>query len=137
MGRRKISIEPLTDDRNRTVTFTKRKAGLFKKAHELSILCEVDIAVIIIGRNHKIYEYSSNDTEKILDRYESHLMDVHERKRPENFGNYKTTSRILDDSLIKGSSSMACSDNSGRTNSNYTKLMNKIYPSNPKTRNSR
>lgn len=137
MGRRKISIEPLTDDRNRTVTFTKRKAGLFKKAHELSILCEVDIAVIIIGRNHKIYEYSSNDTEKILDRYESHLMDVHERKRPENFGNYKTTSRILDDSLIKGSSSMACSDNSGRTNSNYTKLMNKIYPSNVSTRNQR
>ena len=31
MGRRKIEIEPLTDDRNRTVTFVKRKAGLFKK----------------------------------------------------------------------------------------------------------
>ncbi|KAG6849850.1 hypothetical protein H0H93_004344 [Arthromyces matolae] len=38
MGRRKIEIQPIT-----------RKNGLFKKAHELGVLCSVDVAVIIFG----------------------------------------------------------------------------------------
>ncbi|RKP32884.1 SRF-TF-domain-containing protein, partial [Metschnikowia bicuspidata] len=66
MGRRKIEIEPLEDDRNRSVTFVKRKAGLFKKAYELSVLCEVDLAVIIVGSNNKVYEFSSVDTRELL-----------------------------------------------------------------------
>lgn len=95
MGRRKIEIKPLTDDRNRTVTFTKRKAGLFKKAHELSILCEVDVSVIIIGRNHKIYEYSSDKTSEVLDKYTRNQQNIYERKVPEDYGDYEQKSRIL------------------------------------------
>jgi MADS-box transcription factor len=101
MGRRKIEIKPLTDDRNRTVTFTKRKAGLFKKAHELAVLCDVDISVIIIGRNHKIYEYSSNYPEEILTKYRDNFQDIYESKRPNSYGNYELKSRILDESLVK------------------------------------
>lgn len=88
MGRRKIEIQPLTDDRNRTVTFVKRKAGLFKKAHELAVLCQVDLAVIIIGNNNKLYEFSSVDTREILNVYNSGKTP-HESKSPENYGNYK------------------------------------------------
>lgn len=101
MGRRKIAIEPLTDDRNRTVTFTKRKAGLFKKAHELAILCEIDISVIIIGRNHKVYEYSSSDPNKIIERFQSHRDILQESKRPHDYGKYETKSRILDPNKLK------------------------------------
>ncbi|EHL02312.1 putative Transcription factor SMP1 [Glarea lozoyensis 74030] len=54
MGRRKIEIKAIKDDRNRSVTFLKRKGGLFKKAHELSVLCSVDVAVIIFGNNKKL-----------------------------------------------------------------------------------
>lgn len=50
-------------------TFLKRKGGLFKKAHELSVLCSVDVAVIIFGNNKKLYEYSSADIGEILQRY--------------------------------------------------------------------
>lgn len=46
-----------------------RLGGLFKKAHELSVLCSVDIAVIIFGSNKKLYEYSSGDMSDILGRY--------------------------------------------------------------------
>lgn len=60
MGRRKIEIQPLTNERNRSVTFLKRKSGLFKKAHELSVLCSVDIAVLIVGSNNKLYKFTSN-----------------------------------------------------------------------------
>lgn len=104
MGRRKIAIEPLTDDRNRTVTFTKRKAGLFKKAHELAILCEIDISVIIIGRNHKVYEYSSNDPNEIIDRFKAYRDNIQESKRPQNYGSYETKSRILDIAKLKNNS---------------------------------
>ncbi|KAF3985927.1 hypothetical protein FT663_02362 [Candidozyma haemuli var. vulneris] len=92
MGRRKIAIEPLTDDRNRTVTFVKRKAGLFKKAHELAVLCQVDLAVIIVGNNNKIYEFSSVDTPELIKSY-GHC-DIHEQKSPENYGNYKKKSHV-------------------------------------------
>ena len=92
MGRRKIEIEPLTDDRNRTVTFVKRKAGLFKKAHELAVLCQVDLAVIIVGNNNKVYEFSTVDTNEILQAYENTMntrKQLHESKSPENYSDYK------------------------------------------------
>ncbi|KAH3661992.1 hypothetical protein OGAPHI_006173 [Ogataea philodendri] len=93
MGRRKIEIQPINDERNRTVTFVKRKAGLFKKAHELSILCKVDIAVIIIGHNHKVYEYSSNEPQAVIDKYQQ-SEQTQESKRPQDYGNYKLISRL-------------------------------------------
>ncbi|KAG7895709.1 hypothetical protein KL936_000417 [Ogataea polymorpha] len=93
MGRRKIEIQPINDERNRTVTFVKRKAGLFKKAHELSILCKVDIAVIIIGHNHKVYEYSSNNPQAVIEKYQQ-SGQTQESKRPQDYGNYKLVSRV-------------------------------------------
>jgi MADS-box transcription factor len=50
-------------------TFLKRKGGLFKKAHELSVLCSVDVAVFIFGQNKKLYEYSSGDMRELIARY--------------------------------------------------------------------
>ncbi|KAJ7462212.1 hypothetical protein B0H11DRAFT_99862 [Mycena galericulata] len=92
MGRRKIEIQPITHERNRSVTFLKRKNGLFKKAYELGVLCSVDIAVIIFGahtfpffflagnnalisfaeqrpgHNVKLYQYCSGDVQDIVTR---------------------------------------------------------------------
>ena len=93
MGRRKIEIEPITDERNRTVTFVKRKAGLFKKAHELAVLCQVDLAVIILGNNSKVYEYSSVDTDELLKTYK-HIDIKYEAKSPEDYGGYKKKKHV-------------------------------------------
>ncbi|KAH7336579.1 MADS-box MEF2 type transcription factor [Rhexocercosporidium sp. MPI-PUGE-AT-0058] len=84
MGRRKIEIKAIKDDRNRSVTFLKRKGGLFKKAHELSVLCSVDVAVIIFGNNKKLYEYSSSDIGEILTRYQ-YYGGASEHKGPADF----------------------------------------------------
>lgn len=51
-------------------TFLKRKGGLFKKAHELAVLCSVDVTVIIFGHNKKLYEFSSGDIRETLARYQ-------------------------------------------------------------------
>ena len=51
-------------------TFLKRKGGLFKKAHELSVLCSVEVAVIIFGHNKKLYEYSSNDINETIGKFQ-------------------------------------------------------------------
>ncbi|KAJ5624204.1 hypothetical protein N7510_000513 [Penicillium lagena] len=84
MGRRKIEIKAIKDDRNRSVTFLKRKGGLFKKAHELAVLCSVDVAVIIFGHNKKLYEYSSCDMHDALGRYQ-YFGPPHEHKGPDDF----------------------------------------------------
>lgn len=88
MGRRKIEIEPIKDDRNRTVTFIKRKAGLFKKAHELSVLCQVDIAVIILGSNNTFYEYSSVDMSNLLNVHQNNTDLPHNIIEPSDYGDY-------------------------------------------------
>ncbi|KAL2835092.1 hypothetical protein BDW59DRAFT_3172 [Aspergillus cavernicola] len=84
MGRRKIEIKAIKDDRNRSVTFLKRKGGLFKKAHELAVLCSVDVAVIIFGHNKKLYEFSSCDMRETLTRYQ-YFGPPHEHKGPDDF----------------------------------------------------
>ncbi|KAI0440107.1 hypothetical protein F4803DRAFT_490118 [Xylaria telfairii] len=84
MGRRKIEIKAIKDDRNRSVTFLKRKGGLFKKAHELSVLCSVDVAVFIFGSNKKLYEYSSKDMHDLIARYSYHN-GPNEHKGPGDF----------------------------------------------------
>ncbi|KAI9163129.1 MADS-box transcription factor [Paramyrothecium foliicola] len=84
MGRRKIEIKAIKDDRNRSVTFLKRKFGLFKKAHELSVLCSADVAVIIFGANKKLYEYSSSDMRDLITRYQYHGVP-NEHKGPSDF----------------------------------------------------
>jgi hypothetical protein len=43
------------------VTFTKRKNGLMKKAMELSVLCDCQIALVIFNSNNKLFQYSSGD----------------------------------------------------------------------------
>ncbi|KKA30877.1 hypothetical protein TD95_004708 [Thielaviopsis punctulata] len=85
MGRRKIEIKAIKDDRNRSVTFLKRKGGLFKKAHELSVLCSVDVAVVIFSSNHKkLYEYSSTDLHNMLTQKQYHNGPI-EHKGPSDF----------------------------------------------------
>nr|XP_033775817.1 myocyte-specific enhancer factor 2A isoform X3 [Geotrypetes seraphini] len=69
MGRKKIQITRIVDERNRQVTFTKRKFGLMKKAYELSVLCDCEIALIIFNSSNKLFQYASTDMDKVLLKY--------------------------------------------------------------------
>ena len=50
MGRKKIKITKILDERSRAATFAKRKNGLLKKAIELSILCDCEIALVVFNQ---------------------------------------------------------------------------------------
>lgn len=79
MGRKKIQISRITDERNRQVTFTKRKFGLMKKAYELSVLCDCDIALIIFNSAGKLFQYASNNMDSVLLKYTDY-QDTHESR---------------------------------------------------------
>ncbi|KAH9310287.1 hypothetical protein KI387_044692, partial [Taxus chinensis] len=60
MGRGKVQVKKIENRTNRQVTFCKRKNGLLKKATELSVLCDAEVALIIYASSGKIYEYANN-----------------------------------------------------------------------------
>ncbi|GAB4853353.1 MADS-box transcription factor 23, partial [Ancistrocladus abbreviatus] len=60
MRKGKILIKRIDNMASRQVTFTKRRKGLFKKAKELSILCDVEVGVIVFSTSDKLYEFASS-----------------------------------------------------------------------------
>ncbi|KAL6515338.1 hypothetical protein OROHE_018970 [Orobanche hederae] len=60
MVRQKIEIKKIDNLTARQVTFSKRRRGLFKKAQELSTLCDAELALIVFSATGKLFDYSSN-----------------------------------------------------------------------------
>ncbi|GMP67768.1 hypothetical protein CsSME_00027648 [Camellia sinensis var. sinensis] len=64
MGRGKIEIKRIENTTNRQVTFCKRRNGLLKKAYELSVLCDAEVALIVFSSRGRLYEYANNRYKK-------------------------------------------------------------------------
>ncbi|KAH6767439.1 AGAMOUS-like 6 [Perilla frutescens var. hirtella] len=69
MGRGRVELKRIENKINRQVTFSKRRNGLLKKAYELSVLCDAEVALIIFSSRGKLYEFGSTSTARILERY--------------------------------------------------------------------
>ncbi|XP_022977969.1 MADS-box transcription factor 23-like isoform X1 [Cucurbita maxima] len=69
MGRGKIVIRRIDNSASRQVTFSKRRKGLIKKAKELSILCDAEVALIIFSSSGKQYEFASTSIESVIEKY--------------------------------------------------------------------
>ncbi|GFP87293.1 mads-box protein cmb1 [Phtheirospermum japonicum] len=70
MGRGKVELKRIENKINRQVTFSKRRNGLLKKAYELSLLCDAEVALIIFSNKGKLYEFcSTSSMDKTLERY--------------------------------------------------------------------
>ena len=70
MGRNKIKIESIKNERNRMVTFIKRKKGLFKKAMELALLCDVKVFVAVFSKEQQLSIVSTSDKPHLfIDKY--------------------------------------------------------------------
>ena len=58
--RGKIEIKRIENTTSRQVTFCKRRNGLLKKAYELSVLCDAEVALVIFSTRGRLYEYANN-----------------------------------------------------------------------------
>ncbi|OIW06541.1 hypothetical protein TanjilG_29962 [Lupinus angustifolius] len=73
MGRGRVQLKQIENKTSRQVTFSKRRSGLRKKAHEISVLCDAQVAFIVFNNKGKLFEFSSESSMKIiLERYERH-----------------------------------------------------------------
>ncbi|KAF7803241.1 floral homeotic protein AGAMOUS isoform X1 [Senna tora] len=70
MGRGKIEIKRIENTTNRQVTFCKRRNGLLKKAYELSVLCDAEVALIVFSSRGRLY-----DVRATIDRYKKACSD--------------------------------------------------------------
>ncbi|XP_050226494.1 agamous-like MADS-box protein TM6 [Mercurialis annua] len=72
MGRGKIEIKRIENPTNRQVTYSKRRNGIFKKAQELTVLCDAKVSLIMFSNTGKFHEYISpaTTTKKIFDQYQ-------------------------------------------------------------------
>ncbi|XP_010547743.1 PREDICTED: agamous-like MADS-box protein AGL8 isoform X1 [Tarenaya hassleriana] len=74
MGRGRVQLKRIENKINRQVTFSKRRSGLLKKALEISVLCDAEVALIVFSSKGKLSEYSTDSCmESILERYDRYL----------------------------------------------------------------
>ncbi|GAB2271620.1 MADS-box protein soc1 [Dionaea muscipula] len=76
MVRGKTQMKRIENATSRQVTFSKRRNGLLKKAFELSVLCDAEVALIIFSPSGKLYEFASASMHGTIARYQKHMKDV-------------------------------------------------------------
>ncbi|CAN0928094.1 Agamous-like MADS-box protein AGL12 [Linum grandiflorum] len=70
MARGKVQMKRIENPVHRQVTFCKRRAGLLKKAKELSVLCDAEIGVLVFSSHGKHYELATKGTmQGLIDKY--------------------------------------------------------------------
>nr|AAB25101.1 promotes sex organ development [Antirrhinum majus]BAI68391.1 PLENA protein [Antirrhinum majus] len=74
-GRGKIEIKRIENITNRQVTFCKRRNGLLKKAYELSVLCDAEVALVVFSSRGRLYEYANNSVRATIERYKKASAD--------------------------------------------------------------
>ncbi|XP_058744085.1 MADS-box protein SOC1-like isoform X2 [Vicia villosa] len=72
MVRGKTQMKRIENPISRQVTFSKRKNGLMKKAFELSVLCDAQVALVVFSPRGRLYEFASSSILETIERYRSH-----------------------------------------------------------------
>ncbi|KAF3324068.1 transcription factor CAULIFLOWER A-like protein [Carex littledalei] len=129
MGRGRVVLKRIENKISRQVTFAKRRNGLLKKAYELSVLCDAEVAVIIFSNRGKLFEFcSSSSILKTLERYQRYNYAISGAVAPndDNPNNYEeylklksrvevlqSSQRLREDEEKRESQSRSCIYTSG------------------------
>ncbi|XP_043725608.1 MADS-box transcription factor 2-like [Telopea speciosissima] len=76
MGKRKIDIELLENEKKKNVTFSKRRKSLFHKASEVGNLCNVQTAIVVFSPAGNPFTFTSHGSsadvviQRYLEKYE-------------------------------------------------------------------
>ncbi|KAM7250271.1 hypothetical protein ACFE04_022154 [Oxalis oulophora] len=68
-GRQKIEIKRIENENDRYCTFSKRKAGILKKANEIATLCGAEVGILVFSPTGKPFSYGNPSFEKIKNKY--------------------------------------------------------------------
>ncbi|KAL5774049.1 hypothetical protein ACOSP7_011606 [Xanthoceras sorbifolium] len=68
-GRQKIPMKKIENEDDRLITFSKRRAGIYKKASELVTLCGAEVGIIVYSPAGKCYSFSHPSMDAITDRF--------------------------------------------------------------------
>ncbi|MED6204609.1 hypothetical protein PIB30_010731 [Stylosanthes scabra] len=67
MTKHKIEIKKIENMAARQVAFSKRRRSLFKKAEELSTLCDAEVALLVFSATGKLFQHSSSSVEQVIE----------------------------------------------------------------------
>uniref|UniRef100_A0A453R480 MADS-box domain-containing protein n=1 Tax=Aegilops tauschii subsp. strangulata TaxID=200361 RepID=A0A453R480_AEGTS len=76
MARERRAIRRIESAAARQVTFSKRRRGLFKKAEELAVLCDADVALVVFSSTGKLSQFASSSMNEIIDKYSTHSKNL-------------------------------------------------------------
>lgn len=68
--RRKIEIRFITDKSRRHITFSKRKAGIMKKAYELSVLTGTQVLLLVVSETGLVYTFTTPKLQPLVTKSE-------------------------------------------------------------------
>ncbi|TKW20501.1 hypothetical protein SEVIR_4G092900v4 [Setaria viridis] len=123
MGRVKLQIKRIENTTNRQVTFSKRRNGLIKKAYELSVLCDIDIALIMFSPSNRLCHFSGRRRiEDVITKY----INLPENDRGGIVRNREYLIKMLTQLKCEGDIAEQLTPNKGPVNSNIEELQNEI-----------
>ncbi|XP_004501639.1 MADS-box protein SVP-like isoform X4 [Cicer arietinum] len=100
MKRKKITIKKIDDKTARQVTFSKRRKGLFKKAEELSVLCDAEVGLIVFSSTGKLFDYCSTSMKDTITRYNAQDHGINKLNTPSQELQLEASNRIKLDKEI-------------------------------------
>ncbi|RDL37129.1 Uncharacterized protein BP5553_04562 [Venustampulla echinocandica] len=85
--RRKIEIKFITDKSRRHITFSKRKAGIMKKAYELSVLTGTQVLLLVVSETGLVYTFTTPKLQPLVTKAEGKNLIQACLNAPEPAGN--------------------------------------------------
>lgn len=68
-GRGKVEVRRIENSVSRQVTFSKRRRGLAKKARELAVLCDADVALLVFSDKGRLHDFAAHGRYDVVDLY--------------------------------------------------------------------
>ncbi|KAK4263469.1 hypothetical protein QN277_028869 [Acacia crassicarpa] len=98
MGRVKLKIKRLENTNGRQATFAKRKNGIIKKATELSILCDIEIILLMFSPSGKpsLCRGLRSNMEEVIEKFAQLSPQERAKRKLESLEALKKTFRKLD-----------------------------------------
>uniref|UniRef100_M4DLM3 MADS-box domain-containing protein n=2 Tax=Brassica campestris TaxID=3711 RepID=M4DLM3_BRACM len=98
MGRVKLKIKKLENTNGRQATFAKRKNGILKKANELSILCDIDLILLMFspGGKASLCCGRRSSIEEVISKFSQVTPEERTKKKVESLETLKKTFLKLD-----------------------------------------